>query len=300
VAVYEALGLNVVLAPWQGRNIAPVQVLAVAMSVSPRGAISLLVLAGSLCASPALAQTAGGGSGPSTPGAAGSASASLVACQVAVDQADRSATFAGQMQATTTSASMEMRIDLLERAAAGSGFAPVSAPGLGVWRQSAPGVTIYRYVREVTNLPAPARYRASFGYRWLDAGHRVVRRATRLTPICVQPDERPLLSVAAVTISPSPSSLDAQYSITLRNAGHSPAGPFDVELTVNAMPQPEIVVQSLGAGTSTVLPVTALRCAPSSHVVVTIDPQGAVNEAPGGGLPKTVACPLAAASRASR
>ncbi len=306
VAVYEAFGLNVAHASGRRRNIAAVQVLALAMSLSPRGAISLLLLAASLCASPALAQTAGGPP-PSTPGSAGSVTASLVACQVAVDQADRSATFEGQMEATAASTAMQMRIDLMERVDTATGFTPVAAPGLGVWRESAPGVTIYRYVRQVTNLPAPARYRAAFSYRWLDAQHRVIRKATRSTPVCVQPDERPLLSVAAITISPSPSSLDAQYSIALRNAGHSPAGPFDVQLTVNGTAQPDLVVQSLGAGMRTVLPVTAPRCSPGSPVVVTIDPQGTVSEAPGGGLPKTLTCPLAgphpaggAASRASR
>ncbi len=268
------------------------------MSHSLRIAISLLLLAGALCASPALARTSGGRAS-SNAGGSGSASASLVTCQVAVDQADRSAKFAGQMQATATSTAMQMRIDLLEQTSATTGFVPVSAPGLGVWSQSAPGVTIYRYVRQVTNLPAPGRYRASFSYRWLDAQHRVLRQATRLTPICVQPDEQPLLVVAAVTISPSPSSLDAQYSIALRNAGRGPAGPFDVALTVNGTPQPDLVVQSLGAGMRTVTPVVAPRCAPGSPVVVTIDPQHAISEAPGGGLPKTVACPLAAPSGAS-
>ena len=107
----------------------------------------------------------------------------------------------------------------------------------------------YRNVRQVTNLPAPARFRATISYRWLDAQGRVVRQATRLTPVCVQPDERPLLVVARVSITPSPSSLDAQYAITLGNDGRGPAGPFPVALTVNGMPQPDLVVQSLAAGT---------------------------------------------------
>ena len=124
----------------------------------------------------------------------------------------------------------------------------MSAPGLGVWQQSAPGVQIYRYVRQVTNLPAPGRYRAAISYRWLDAHHRIVRQAVRTTPVCVQPDERPLLVVGALTITPSPSSLNAQYAIALRNDGRGPAGPIDVALTVNGTPQPQLVVQSLGAG----------------------------------------------------
>jgi len=265
-----------------------------AMSISPRIAVSLLLLGGSLFAAPAFAQS-GGGSGPTTPAAPGSATATISSCQVAADQADRSATFSGQMVATATSTAMQMRIDLLSRSSDSAAFARVSAPGLGVWRRAAAGVSIYRYVREVTNLPAPAQYRAAFSYRWLGAQSRVLRHASRLTSICLQPDERPLLAVASVAISPSPSSLDAEYSITLHNAGRGPAGPFDVALTVNGVQQPALVVQSLGAGMRTVLPVAAPRCTHDSPVVVTLDTQNAISEAPGGGLPKTVSCPLAAA-----
>jgi len=258
------------------------------MTISRRIAVSLLLLSASLCAQPALAQSRG-----SAKGAPGSATAALAGCQVAVDQADRSATFAGQMVATTNSSAMQMRIDLQQRTSASTGFTKVTAAGLGVWRSSAPGVTIYRYLREVTNLPAPGAYRATFSYRWLDAPGKVLRAATRTTPVCVQPDERPLLSVGGVTVIPSASALDAQYSIIVRNSGRGPAGPFNVGLTVNGVVQAPLVVQSLGAGTRTVLPVVAPQCTPGSAIVVTIDPQGAIAEAPGGGLPKTVSCPQA-------
>ncbi len=258
------------------------------MSHSRRAAIFLFLGLCGLSPAPAFAQASG-----RSPGAA---TASLVACQAAADQADRSATFSGQMVATAASSVMQMRIDLLESVSPASGFAPVSAPGLGTWRGSAPGVQIYRDVRQFTNLPAPGRFRASIDYRWLDAHGRVLRQLTRLTPICVQPDERPLLAVATVAITPSAGSLDAQYAIALVNEGRGPAGPFDVALTVNGTPQPDLVVQSLAAGTRTILPVVAPRCTAGSSVTVTIDPQNALSEAPGGGLPKTVACPLATAT----
>jgi hypothetical protein len=191
---------------------------------------------------------------------------------------------------------MQMRVDLLERTGTSGGFSKVSASGLGVWRASAPGVTIYRYVRQVTNLPAPGDFRATFSYRWLDAQGSVQRTASRMTPICVQPDERPSLAVGGVTVTPSASALDAQYSIVVRNSGRGPAGPFGVALTVNGASQAPVVVQSLGAGQRTVLPIVAPRCTPGSSIVVTLDPQGTVSEAPGGGLPKTVDCPQRAAA----
>ena len=39
-------------------------------------------------------------------------------------------------------------------------YRTVSAPGLGVWRSSAAGVKIFAHLQQVTNLAAPAFYRA--------------------------------------------------------------------------------------------------------------------------------------------
>ena len=46
-------------------------------------------------------------------------------------------------------------------------FHTITAPGLGVWRASDPGVKIYRYLKQVTNLFAPGR---STGRRSTSAG----------------------------------------------------------------------------------------------------------------------------------
>ena len=55
------------------------------------------------------------------------------------EQAERSATFAGEMTAIPGTAKMEMRIDVLERMPDEAVFHTVSAPGLGVWRWPRPG-----------------------------------------------------------------------------------------------------------------------------------------------------------------
>ena len=56
---------------------------------------------------------------------------------------------------------MEMRVDVLERLPGEALFHTLSAPGLGVWRSCRPGVKVYRYLKQVTNLAAPAVYRAA-------------------------------------------------------------------------------------------------------------------------------------------
>ena len=65
------------------------------------------------------------------------------------------------MTAVPGTAKMEMRIDVLERAPTETAFHAVTAAGLGVWRTAAPGVKTYRYLKQVTNLAAPAYYRAA-------------------------------------------------------------------------------------------------------------------------------------------
>jgi len=133
---------------------------------------------------------AGGYSQAGAPGAGGSAptdSGTLEQCVSVGEQAERSATFSGEMTAITGAARMAMRIEVQERMPGEELFHTVSAPGLGVWRGSDPGVKIYKYVRQVTNLSSPAIYRALVRFHWLDEGGHVIRRAERRTPKCEQP-----------------------------------------------------------------------------------------------------------------
>ncbi len=217
--------------------------------------------------------------------------ATLSQCVVAVDQAGRIAVFSGQMVAIAHTQRMQIRIEVQESTPSAPGFRVVSR---GTWKPSAPKVQVYRYVNQVTNLEAPAAYRAILHYRWLNARLRVIRVAQRRTQSCVQPDERPQLVVGEVGITAGRRSPNAQYQIAVRNDGHGPAGAFGVLLTVNGMAQPQLTVPSLAPATRTVLVAVAPRCTPGSTVTVGLDPQGQVSEATGGGLPKILACPLAA------
>ena len=120
-------------------------------------------------------------------GVRASAGATLLQCVTAVDQTERSATFAGEMTSIPGTARMEMRVDVLERMPAETSFRAVTAPGLGVWRLSAPGVKVYRYLKQVTNLSAPAFYRGAVRFRWLGARGHLLRWAELRTPRCEQP-----------------------------------------------------------------------------------------------------------------
>jgi hypothetical protein len=134
------------------------------------------------------------------------ASATLESCTTSSEQAQRTATFAGEMSTIPGAAKMEMRIDVLERTAKELTFRTVVAPGLGVWRAAAPGVKVYKYLKQVTNLSAPAAYRAAVRFRWLNGKGKLMKATELKTPKCVQ-----LLHPRPVTPpEPTPTSTLAQ------------------------------------------------------------------------------------------
>ncbi len=152
----------------------------------------------------------GGGGQTGQPGAGGGvsgASATLEQCVTAATQAERSATFSGEMTAIPGTARMAMRIDVQERMPGEALFHTISAPGLGVWRSSDPGVKIYKYLKQVTNLSSPAFYRAMVRFHWLNARSRLIRRMERLTPRCVQlaPVPTPMPPTQGISSTPSTS-----------------------------------------------------------------------------------------------
>jgi hypothetical protein len=119
------------------------------------------------------------------------AAATVEQCVTSVIQGERSATFSAEMTAIPRSARMAMRIDIQERMPGEALFHTISAPGLGVWRESDAGVKNYKYIKQVTNLSAPAFYRAAVSFRWLSAQDHTIRHGERHTPSCAQPATSP-------------------------------------------------------------------------------------------------------------
>jgi len=149
------------------------------------GMVGVLAFAPGIEAQPASASSAA--SPTALPPSKLTVSATLEQCLTAEAQDERSATFSGEMATIVGSTKMEMRIDVLERTPLEASYRTVSAPGLSVWRSSAPGVKVYKYLKQVTNLSGPAFYRAAVRFRWLNAKGRLIAATELHTRRCEQP-----------------------------------------------------------------------------------------------------------------
>ena len=124
------------------------------------------------CAQVALAKGSLRDSATTTPSAPSGYSAMLEQCVTSTVQSERSATFTAHMVAPDTTQRMAIKIQLQQRLYGEAEYHTIAAPGLGVWHSSEPGVRIDNYVQQVTNLTAPASYRALVSFRWLNSkGH---------------------------------------------------------------------------------------------------------------------------------
>jgi hypothetical protein len=115
------------------------------------------------------------------------AAATLEDCATSGEQAERSATFVGEMTAVPGTARMAMRIELIEKGSGELTYRPVTYPGLGAWLRSSPGVKTFKNLDKVTDLSAPATYRAMIRFRWMNARNRTIKTLELRTPRCVQP-----------------------------------------------------------------------------------------------------------------
>jgi hypothetical protein len=199
--------------------------------------------------------------------------ASLEDCRTGEERLDRVAVFAAQIGAVPGSDRLQVRFDLNERLPGGK-WHRVPAPGLGVWSTS--GADIFRRSKPVIGLQAPANYRATVRFRWLD-GKKVLRRATRRTPVCRQPDAGPDLRVVDVEVRPAEGNR-GRYLVTLRNEGQAVASAFDVVLSIGDGRLPPQTLEALGPGVETVVSFTGPRCVAGDVLLAALDPDGRLDE----------------------
>lgn len=227
----------------------------------------------------------GAGSAPAAP----RTHAGLAGCHADSDQVSRYAVFEASMRAVPGARRMAIRFELLQRLP-GQGFAPIDAPGLGVWG-TAQGVGRYRYRKRVENLLAPADYRAVVSFRWLDADGGELRRARRRTPVCSQPGNGPNLRIPGIAGERTKPGL-AAYRVDVYNAGITPSGDFGLSLAVDGVPLAGQPVLSLAPGETRSMSFTGPACAPAGTLQAIADPDGLVAESSEDDNVLGLPCPL--------
>jgi len=226
---------------------------------------------------------------PSDPSSPPPLSASLESCKRSAGAERRVTEFTGSMPARAGASLMRMRFDLERRRPGERRYRRVKgAVGFGGWERSLPSRAGFIFHKRVVGLPVPASYRALVSFAWERADGTVVLRARRRTAGCRQPDLRPDL-VPGTTLAGAPAAQPglAQYTLTVRNAGRSTAGPFGVRVGMG-----RVEAGPLPAGEQRSLVVLAPVCAAGSLLTVRVDEERRVEESHEDGNGVRLACPL--------
>jgi CARDB len=212
------------------------------------------------------------------PAAADAATVKVVDCIPSLDPAARSTTFEARMRAARGSERMQLRFTLQVREDALRGWRRVSATGFDTWLTSMPGVRRYSYAKTVTNLSAPAAYRAIVRFRWLDEDGEAVRSARETSASCRQPDLRPDLEPRRVDVLPAADPDTRRYAVLLRNDGRTDAPPFAATLAIGEDQPVATPVLGMPAGIQGTVTFVAPACRAGSRLTVALDPDEAVDE----------------------
>lgn len=243
--------------------------------------IAVLFVALNAVAGVAAAQTA-------DPTAPPPLAATLETCSTSALPAERAAEFVGAMPATATATRMRMRFDLERLRPRDAHWRRLrGVPGFGTWEQSAPDRAGFVFHKRVDGLLVPASYRAVVRFRWVDARGRLLRQARRRTLACAQPDMRPNLVPGALTGNFAAQPGLALYTLVVRNAGRSTAGPFSVRVAGGTAE-----VESLGPGESQLVGVVAGICLAGTSTDTQVDSDNRVEESSERGNAAPRRCPL--------
>jgi hypothetical protein len=219
----------------------------------------------------------------------------LTGCQSALDPLDRVASFEGRMKVKHHARRMQMRFTLQTRSADQPRWHKLPAAGFGKWLTSNPGIGRYVYTKRVIELEAPASYRTIVKFRWLDAAGARVASAKSTSAVCHQSDLRPNLKPLGVQAKPGADSSHARYLVPVVNRGRSPAGPFDVVVSVDGTTLTPAQAPELEAGERALVELQGPPCQAGQMLTVDVDPTGAVDERNEGDNQLSVACPGAPA-----
>lgn len=223
-----------------------------------------------------------------------SLSAKVASCLTGADPDVRSAAFTGSMPALTATKRMQMRFGLQQRLGSSpkASFKKVAVPSWNGWVTSDPGRQGFVFTKRVEALTAPAAYRATVTFRWVDARGHTQKTVTRTTPVCEQPDPRADLVLASLSATPVGNG-QAAYAISVENDGLTEADPFAVTLTIDGQVSNPLTLGPIAPGAQATGSLAAPRCTPGSTITVTLDVAGTVDESVESDDVVQRSCPLA-------
>lgn len=200
----------------------------------------------------------------------------VAGCQTGLELAQRAADFTSSMPAIAGSSVLSMRFDLEQRR--GGAWRPVPVPGSAHWERSEPGAAGFVFDKRVERLAEGVTYRMLVRFRWSATDGKVLKRATRRSGVCRQPDLRPDLSVSGITIEPLPNGR-TRYVVQVLNGGLSALlGTLRVGMTVDGLaltPQP---FSDLGIGTIAEVAFEGPACRSGGTVRAVADPEDSLEE----------------------
>jgi hypothetical protein len=200
----------------------------------------------------------------------------MLACAPWDEQLGGAVTYAARMSAVPGTARMWLRIRLFEKTGEGR-FQRVSAEGLGVWRKSRPGASVFRYEQKVRGLHRGAVYRVVVTYRWIgDDGERILT-ARRRSRRCSQDGGLPNLRIGAVDVKSGEVEGTTVYNVKVVNRGTAPAENVRVVLRVDGEVVDEAeVIDVLGPKEARTVIFNGPVC--RRHMRVVVDPRQLIAE----------------------
>jgi hypothetical protein len=206
-----------------------------------------------------------------------------VKCSVATHEA----VFHARMRRLEETYRMGMHFTLLERTGE-SGFAAVSAPGLGRWRRSRPGVSVFGYRQGVRNLRANSVYQMRVDFRWYTREGDVEDQARRRSSACRQYPALPNLRAHVVDALRGAVEGVVRYLVRVSNDGNAAASDVPVALLVDGDFVDTVTVSRLEPGERTLVKISGPAC---EHVVeVKADPDETIAESSEADNAHTVDC----------
>jgi hypothetical protein len=214
--------------------------------------------------------------------------AAVESCTTSALPAGRSVAFVGSMPAIGGDERMRMRFELERLRLRDAQWRRLrGVPGFGSWETAQRGRAGFVFHKRVEALLVPASYRAVVRFRWEDRSGRVVRRATRRTAACAQPDLRPDLVPGPLTGAFDGRPGLAVYALVVRNDGRSASGPFRVRVGAGSVTVAGIAAQQQ----RTVLVVSPI-CLAGTTTLAEVDADRQVDEARERGNVASRRCPL--------